>query len=148
MISPETLRRYPYFSGATEESLDELAMTSEERIVAAGQFLFEDGEVADHLFILTEGEVDIQYRIDENEPHTVDTRIAGDLLVWSALVHPYRTTAFGFARRETKALAIDALKLRELCERDHDLGYHLFREIAEVMSHRLLGARVQLATVP
>jgi len=145
MVSPEVLRRYPYFKAASEESLKKLAMFSEEQSCAPGQFLFRDGEPAEHLFILTQGEVDIQYELHGQEHRTVDTRVTGDLLVWSAIVPPFRTTAFGVATRDTTAVAIDALKLRELCDKDLELGYDLFKEIAHVMSHRLQGARVQLA---
>ena len=37
MISPELLRRYPYFADVSEESLKRVAMISEEQTVAAGQ---------------------------------------------------------------------------------------------------------------
>ena len=147
MVSPELLRRYPYFKAAGEDTLRELAMVCEVQRFAPGEFLFRDARPAEHLFILIQGEVNIQYRLHGDEHRTVDTRVSGDLLVWSAMVHPYRTTAFGVATRDTTAVVIDALKLRELCEKDRELGYDLFKEIALVMSHRLQGARVQLAAV-
>ncbi len=147
MVSPEVLRRYPYFKAVDEESLRELAMACEVKSFAPGEFLFRDAEPAEQLFILTRGEVDIQYQLQGGEHRTVDTRVTGDLLVWSAIVPPYRTTAFGVATRDTTAVVVDALKLRELCEKDRNLGYDLFKEIAHVMSHRLQEARVQLATM-
>ena len=147
MISPEVLRRYPFFTTASDETLKLLAMGGETRTYEAGQYLFHDGDAADHLLVLTEGEVDIQYVLQDGEHRTVDTRVAGDIVLWSAVVVPFKTTANGVARRRTRVVALDALKLRELCETDHELGYHLMREIAQVMSHRLQGARVQLATV-
>ena len=147
MISTETLRRYPFFTGASAESLQALAMVSEERQYAAGERLFDDGQPADRMYIVVDGEVDIQYELAGDEYRTVDTRVGGDLLVWSAIVHPYRTTAFGVARRPTRVITIESRKLRELCEQDRELGYHLYREVAQVVSARLLGARVQLATV-
>ena len=36
MISPEVLRRYPYFAGISEESLKQVAMIADETCVAAG----------------------------------------------------------------------------------------------------------------
>jgi len=147
MVSPEALRRYTFFKAADEESLKDLAMFTEMKSYAPGEFLFRDAEPAEFLFVLSSGEVDIQYQFHGQEHRTVDTRVAGDLLVWSAMIHPYRTTAFGVATRETEVLAIDALKLRELCERRRELGYDLFKEIAQVTSQRLQGARVQLAAV-
>jgi CRP-like cAMP-binding protein len=147
MVSPEFFRRYPFFKAAAERTLRELAMVSEVKSFASGEFLFRDMELAEHLFLLSNGEVDIRYQIQGEEHRTVDTRVAGDLLVWSALIHPYRATGSGVATRATEAVAIDAAKLRELCEKDRDLGYELFKEIAHVMSQRLQGARIQLATV-
>ena len=40
---------------------------------------------------------------------------------------------------------IDAAKLRELCDRDPQLGYQLVLQVAKLLAHRLEGARVQLA---
>ena len=146
MISPEVLRAYPYFAGASDESLRELAMTTEEMTFQEGQVLFREGQTAEHLYILIRGEVDIQYELNTGEHRTVDTVVAGDVLIWSALVKPYRTTALGIARRSCEMIAVDARKLRELCDSDRELGYSLMREIAQTTSHRLEGARVQLAT--
>ncbi|MBC7337778.1 MAG: cyclic nucleotide-binding domain-containing protein, partial [Clostridia bacterium] len=36
MVSPEMLRRYPYFAKISEESLKEIAMMAEERSYPAG----------------------------------------------------------------------------------------------------------------
>jgi CRP/FNR family cyclic AMP-dependent transcriptional regulator len=146
MISPERLRAYPYFAGASEESLRELAMATEELTFQEGQVLFREDQVADRLYILIRGEVDIQYELNTGEHRTVDTVVAGDVLVWSALVRPYRTTALAIARRTSEVIAVDSRELRELCERDRDLGFSLMTEIAQAASHRLEGARVQLAT--
>jgi hypothetical protein len=46
MISPETLRRYPYFAGIGSESLRELAMMAEEKRIAADAVLFRAGDPA------------------------------------------------------------------------------------------------------
>ena len=146
MISPEVLRAYPYFAGANEESLRQLAMATEELTFQEGQLLFREGQAAERLYILIRGEVDIQYELNTGEHRTVDTVVAGDVLVWSALVRPYRTTALAIARRTSEVIAVDSRKLRELCESDRDLGFSLMTEIAQTTSHRLEGARVQLAT--
>ncbi len=146
MISPEVLRRHAYFAGGGDETLKELAMAAEELSFEEGQVLFREGEPANHLYILTKGEVDIQYQLATGEHRTVDTLVAGDLLVWSALVRPYRITALGIARRPSRVISIDARKVRELCDRDRELGFSLMNEVARTTSHRLEGARVQLAT--
>lgn len=145
MVSPEMLRRYPYFAKVSEESLKEIAMMAEERSYPAGQQLFYQGDPADYLNIITEGEVQIQYELGNGEKRTVDTLVAGDILVWSAMIEPFRTTAIGTTSKPTKVIAIKAQPLRELCDRDPMVGYQLTREIAKLLAHRLEGARIQLA---
>ncbi|MGB9689452.1 Crp/Fnr family transcriptional regulator [Thermogutta sp.] len=145
MVSPEMLRRYPYFAKISEESLKEIAMMAEERSYPAGLQLFNEGDPADYLNIIVEGEVQIQYQLGNAEKRTVDTLVAGDILVWSALIEPYRTTAIGTTSKPTKVIAIKAKPLRELCDRDPMVGYQLTREIAKLLAHRLERARVQLA---
>jgi CRP-like cAMP-binding protein len=127
MISPEILRRYPYFATIRDESLKDIAMMAEEVTVPAGQRMFNEGDPANHLYIIT--------------------LIGGDLLVWSALIEPYRTTGFGTTTKATGLVKISAAKLRELCERDAQVGYRLLIQIAKLLAHRLEGARVQLAAV-
>jgi CRP/FNR family cyclic AMP-dependent transcriptional regulator len=147
MISPEVLRRYPYFATINEETLKAVAMMAEERVVAPGTEMFREGDPAGTLNLITKGEVDIQYILGNGEHRTVDTLVDGDLLGWSALVEPHKYTANAIARKETHFVAIDGEKLRTLCTTDPQLGYRLLTQIAKLLAHRLDGARVQLATV-
>jgi CRP-like cAMP-binding protein len=146
MISPETLRRYPVFSGASDYSLRRLATNAEQLGYAAGETLFNDGEPADRLYIVVSGEADIRYDLNDGSQRTVDTVVGGDLLGWSALVEPRRMTAHCVARVDTEVISIDASQLRDLCDADKNLGYGVLLEVASCLSHRLQGARVQLAT--
>ena len=147
MISPEMLRRYPYFAGIGEESLKAVAMIAEEKQVPAGTHLFSEGDPADAMNIIVKGEVSIQYILGTGERRTVDTLVEGDILGWSALVEPYKYTAVGAATRATHMITIDAKKLRGLCDQDPQLGYRLTTQIARLLAHRLEGARVQLAAI-
>jgi CRP-like cAMP-binding protein len=145
MISPEILRRYPYFAGVSEESLKAVAMIADERVVPAGTQLFNEGDPADTMNIIVRGEIRIQYILGSGERRTVDTLVDGDILGWSALVEPYTYTAVGTASKQSQLVAIRAKKLRELCDNDPFLGYRLTTQIARLLAHRLEGARVQLA---
>ncbi|UCF67730.1 MAG: cyclic nucleotide-binding domain-containing protein [Acidobacteriota bacterium] len=146
MLSTEVLRRLPYFAGVHEESLRKVAMISEERSFSAGDILFREGEPATHLFLIVSGEVDIQLVMGDGEHRTADTLVAGDLIVWSSLVEPFRTRFHGVARKDTSVIAIEAKSLRALLETDMTLGYRMMSGVANALSHRLAGARVQLAS--
>jgi CRP/FNR family transcriptional regulator, cyclic AMP receptor protein len=147
MVSPELLRRYPYFAAIAEPSLKEIAMMAEEVSVRPGTRMFSEGDPANSLYLITKGEVNIQYTLGSGELRTVDTLVDGDLLVWSALIEPYKTTAIGTATKETHLVKISATCLRDLCDRDPEVGYRLAIQVAKLLAHRLESARVQLAAV-
>jgi CRP-like cAMP-binding protein len=146
MVSPEVLRRFNCFSPVHEESLKALATIAREESVAAGRQIFGEGDPADALSLVLEGEVDIRYLLGSGEPRVVDTLIAGDILGWSALVEPHRMTGIATACKPTRLIRIQARPLRELCERDPLLGYRLSTQVIRLLADRLEGARAQLAT--
>lgn len=145
MISPELLRRYRCFATVSEASLKSVAMIANEQSVPAGTVLFREGDPADTLRILVDGEVKVQYTMGDAELRTVDTLIPGDLVGWSALVEPYKMTSVATACIDTRLIAIEAARLRELCDRDPLLGHRLLEQVARLLADRLEGARVQLA---
>ncbi len=147
MISPEQLRRFPYFSGVSDESLKQIAMLSDEKDLAANEEVFADEATMEYLYIITRGEVDIQCVFDGGGRKVVDTLVPGELLSWSALVEPYKATAAAVATKPGALITIEAAGLRALMEKDHTLGFILMTEVAKAVSHRLSGSRVQLAAM-
>jgi CRP-like cAMP-binding protein len=147
MISPEILRRYPYFAAADDEGLRNLAMICDEIAVAAGAVMYREGDKADKLYILTDGEVDIQYTLGSGELRTVDTVVPGELLMWSALVEPFKSTAVVTVRSPSKLIAVDADKLRAFCSKDLKVANDVLLHLTKMLATRLEGARIQLATI-
>ena len=147
MISPELLRRYPHFATVQEESLQRVAMIGVEKQFEPGDILFKEGDPADLLFVVEEGEVGLQAVLGSGDRKPVDTLVGGDIMCTSALVEPYELRFEGIARKPTKVIAIQAEKLRELFETDTEMGYRLMCRIAEAMLRRLEGARHQLAAL-
>jgi len=148
MVSVELLRSFPYFAGVGSESVKAVAAIADERDFQSGEALFREGDPARYLYILRQGQVDISYRLHGGKERVVDTVVGGELLGWSAVVEPHRSTATGVAREAGRAIYIDAAGIRRLCEQDPVLGYRLFTQVARMLSSRLQGARVQLAAGP
>ncbi len=146
MISPETLRRFSCFSPIPETSLKAVAMIAGEAFVPAGTTIFSERDPADALRIITEGKVDIRYSLRAGEMRSVDMLVAGDILGWSALVEPYRMTGTATACTDTRLIVIEARPLRDLCEQEPQLGYRLMSQAVKLLTDRLEGARIQLAT--
>ncbi len=146
MISKEVLRRYPYFAAADEETLAAIALAAQERSVKANERLFQEGDPSDQLFILKSGQVVITQELGDDQIAVVETLIAGDLLGWSAMIQPYLRRWDCGASRATELVVIDAATMRELCHTNTAFGFAFMEHLAGVLSSRLDGARIQLAT--
>jgi CRP-like cAMP-binding protein len=158
MISPETLRRYPYFAGIDEESLRSVAVLGEENdfkkdeviFTESGEFLasdriYQEGEKAKHLMLITEGEIDIALTFSADNQVIVGTLVAGDLMAISSLLPPYHLTSTAIARSDGKMICIEAEGLRKLMDEDADLGYHMMAGAAKALRDRLQNTRVELS---
>lgn len=151
MISPELLRRYPFFCCLEESQIQELAMLAEEVELKSGMAVFEEGQNADALYFLLEGSVDLYYKSEEKyrpqnkKEFLVGTINPGEVFAISALIEPYIYSATARVSRDGKAIKIEANGLRALCNQDCKMGYTLMQQIAKAAMERLAYTRVQLA---
>jgi hypothetical protein len=74
----------------------------------------------------------------------IETIADGDLLGWSWLFPPYVWHFSARAVEPTAAIFFYGTVLREYCEKDHALGFELFKRMSEVMTRRLQSARSKL----
>lgn len=158
MISPETLRKYPYFAGISPDCLKALAVLSEEKKFKAQEVLFEEsGEFigesklyekareASHLILVTAGEVDLAYQLGIGEPVVIGSVVAGELLGLSALIPPHHLTTTAVAKQDGSAIYMEAKGVRELLDENPELGYHLYKGVSKALMSRLQDTRVELA---
>jgi CRP-like cAMP-binding protein len=151
MISPELLRRYPFFGNLNDTQLKAVAMVAEEVSFEKGITLFEECQEADSLYLLLEGDVDLYYRSEDKlNPQTRKDFIVGDInpgeiFAISALIEPYQYSATAKTAQKCHAIKIDAAELRKLFEQDYEMGYHMMVKITQAAMERLAYARVQLA---
>jgi CRP-like cAMP-binding protein len=151
MVSPEILKRYPFYSFMDHDQLRDVAMITDEIKYKKDQVLFNTDEKADACFLLMEGSVDLHYVVvDEHDPSmrkefVVGTINPGELLGISAFVEPHIYTATAFVVNDSRLLKMDAVALRDLCRQD--LGLNLgFQTVAvKATMERLHATRVQLA---
>jgi CRP-like cAMP-binding protein len=71
-----------------------------------------------------------------------------DVFGWSSVTPGvHQRTAGAVAVLDGETLATDAEQLRQLCEKDHDLGFLVMRRLASVVASRLMETRLQLLDV-
>lgn len=151
MISPEVLRRFPFFGSIEPEYLRQIAMFSEEFSVAKDATLFVEGAPADSLYVLVTGSVDLFFSVseetrpDDHKEYYTSSINPGEVFAISALIEPHTYAATGRTSAPSAVLRVDAIALRQLLDEQPRLGYRMMSQIAKVSLERLNTTRVQLA---
>lgn len=141
----EALNEYLDAEGVAPETLQAVAEISRLRMLKPGELLFRADQESDHLVIVTDGQVDIQYLMPSGKRQTFDVLFPGDFGVWSAVVEPHTTSSIGVCRIPTTVVAIEAEGLRALCRKDTNFGFRFMKQMARVIRRRLRAARRQIA---
>jgi CRP-like cAMP-binding protein len=109
------------------EEIERLLPLIRERSVSGGTILFRSGDLADALYIIARGEVEILAPGDMDAIARLD---AGEAFGEIALLHGGERTATARAAADSKLLLIDKADFDHLVEVDHQLA-----RAVEVMSH-------------
>lgn len=151
MISPEVLKRHPFFGFLTDAQTRAVAMISEAMAVAADESVFEPETPASALFVFVDGAVD-QYLvvIDRDDPRSkkeffLSEINPGDVIGLQSLVPPYVHTVAARATAPSRLVKVDAVALRALCEADPAIARGLMAQVAQAAMTKLDAARAHLA---
>ncbi len=151
MISPELLRRYPFFGFLNDLQLKAIAMIAEEQAIGQGTVVVREGDRADALYFLMNGGMDLFYTISEEfKPETakeyfIEEINPGEIFGISALIEPHVLTASARASADSHLIRIQGDALLALFIEDCELGYNFMHQIAKTAMERLHAARLQLA---
>jgi CRP-like cAMP-binding protein len=76
---------------------------------------------------------------------TLQTLGEGEILGLSWLIPPYRWHFSALVIIPTLVMALDAKRLRQKCQSDHDFGYEFLKQLALVVGQRLKATRLRLS---
>lgn len=159
MVSPELLRRYPFFAGLSHENIVVMANLAEEQAVAAGHTFFRAEEEIGYLCLVLEGTVGI---VIETPDHAVAQAVSdqltgaiktrdvvmstvgpGEVFGWSALVPPYTATAKAKALTPCRVVAFRCADLFKVFDEDCRFGYLIMQKATQVVRGRLHDMHIQ-----
>jgi CRP/FNR family transcriptional regulator, cyclic AMP receptor protein len=150
MISPELLRRFPFFNFMNDSQLKAVAMIAEDVEYKIGNSIIEANTPASSLFFLIDGSAAYYYIVttehDPNYKHEyyISDFNPGEIFGISALIEPFIYTAAVRVEKTCRVIKVDASALRALCEVDVKLSCGLMYAIARAAMERLQHTRVQL----
>lgn len=138
------LGRSEVFVGLNDNDLARIATlpSINLRLYEKGEVVSEQGESAENLYILVEGQVNLRLNVQlgpegPTKEIKVDTVNKGSIFGWSALVQPYAFSRTSVCIERSKVMEINGKELIAIMDSDDRIGYEIMRSIACVISSRL-----------
>jgi len=110
------LQRVSLFEGLPREDLERLAGIGEERVLEAGENLFEEGEEGDAFFAVVSGAVEILRRRTDGTTERLAIRRSGDAFGEMALLDSGPRSATARTIEKTRLLVLNRADFRELLD--------------------------------
>ncbi len=102
-----------------------------------GQVIFEQGAVADYLYIVISGKVAIRFKPDDGEPITVSRIHDGGVFGWSAAFGSGRYTSGAVCHANVCLLKVPGEDLKVLRQNHPETGILILERFAAVVAERL-----------
>jgi CRP-like cAMP-binding protein len=140
----QRLSTLSFSADLSDQMLKSLASISQAVSYPAGGIVFEERTQHRNLYLIWSGKV----ALDMEVPGHGNTRVLmlgpGELVGWSAVLDAGEMTASAVAIENTELVMLAADELRELCQKDSQLGYSIMLRIARQLARRLLATRLHL----
>ena len=125
------LQRVPMFEELSSRNLRVISDIAEEDSFSAGTLVFEEGQPGDRMFIIVEGQIQIEKSIQGGSPVVLATLEKRDLLGDMALLDEEPRSASARAQSDTRVLGVDAGALHDLIREYPDIAFGLLRFCAQ-----------------
>lgn len=134
----------PLFEMLSREELEHLAELAQERRLAAGEVVFEEGQLGDSLFVIARGEVEVLGR-DASAPHPLAVLGPPEFFGEMSLIDREYRSATLRARTDAELLQLTTQGLARFREAHRDGFTFIVINIARSLSARLREANARLA---
>ncbi|MBI3182551.1 MAG: cyclic nucleotide-binding domain-containing protein [Myxococcales bacterium] len=135
----------PLFEMLSNQELEYVAELSRPRRFAAGQVIFEEGELGDSLYVIAGGEVEVMRRDASGEQKTIAVLGAPEFFGEMSLIDKEYRSATVRARSDAELLHLTAENLTTFRKQHRDGFTFVVINIARVISSRLREANTRLA---
>lgn len=141
------LAEHPFFRGMAPAHLQLFAGCASNVRFDAGSYIFREGGEADRFLLLRHGRVAVEAFVPQRGPVTIQTLGEGEVVGWSWMFPPYRWAFDVKALELVRAIAFDAVCIRQKSETDPALGYALMKRLAPLIISRLQATRLQILDI-
>jgi CRP-like cAMP-binding protein len=136
--------RFPLFRDLSAADLKIIAPLFSACAYPPQAILFEQGETAEHLYLLAKGEVTLRYKPYDGEPITLNRIKAGGVFGWSAVLGNSVYSSSVICAEPCEVLFIAGPDLRQLLVKHPQTGRIVLDRLARAVSSRWVNAHAQI----
>lgn len=140
----ETLRNIPLFAGLPTPRLKLIAYTAEIVRFASGEVIVQQGDPADAVYIVTDGEAEVRLRDSEGHDVLLATMARHSLFGETAVLSRGRRTATVVAKTPVTTFKISAKVFLDLLRQSPDISM----QVMSVLAQRLEATSARLQQQP
>jgi len=146
MATTAPLSEFALFRNLPEQFLEKVAKLGEELYFSEGEAIFREGEEADKLHFLLEGEIILKVKLTSRPEQITVSAVSQqyESFGWSGIVPPYHYTASAFCEVNCKVLTIAGEGFMKLLNDNPEAGFKVMQRITEIIASRLRNSRQAL----
>lgn len=149
-IAIETLRQYELFEDFDDEELEAVTRLCHQATCAEGEKLLIEGQPAERLFIVVQGKLSLEKRLQlgrgaKTRLTTLGYVGVGRTAGWSTLVPPHVYTSTAVCVEPTQLIVFDGPALRRLMEQNPRIGHKMMNLVATLIQNRYQNATATLS---
>lgn len=132
------LKQVDLFRGLDDKQLEQISNIANEEIFQTGEQICQQGDYADTMYIISEGQVEVIVHGNNGHKESVVYLGSGQVIGEMTLVDAGKRSATVIAVEDkTQVYSVPHDSFTELCEVNTDIGYMIMRNIAQHMSFKL-----------
>ncbi len=146
MATNAPLSKFALFRNLPEELLDKVAALSKEERFSQGDVIFREGEQADKLHFLLDGEIVLKVKLT-SRPESISVSVVSqrfESFGWSGVVPPYHYTASAICEADCKILTVPGEDFMKVLSENPAAGFIVMQRITELIASRLRNSRQAL----
>ena len=143
MATNAPLSDFALFKNLPEELLEKVAALGEEMSFSQGDSIFREGEEADKLHFLLEGELVLKVKLT-SRPENITVSAVNQQYEgfgWSGIVPPHHYTASAVCESDCKILTIPGEGFMKLLNENPQAGFTVMQRLTELIASRLRNSR-------
>ncbi len=146
MVSAEWLKKTELFGNLNESQLNILLSHSSVVSFSEGKTIFRQGDEANYLYVLIEGMVDLSVKTGEKfDLLTSKVEKEGAAFGIPSLIDPFHYNMTATCLKPSKALVINAGRVKIDMEKDPQMGMEIMSKLASIYFNRLSEMRSGLS---